>query len=140
MAKLIFDAETRQYVGSVHGGGEVYEGTGIVVQANAVPDDTAYLYLGDDGTLQRDEQAVIAAARAARTLRIKTESRERIEAMDWRLERARERDQAGLTTGAEAEVLAAREAIRRSSDDAEAAVAALTDKAEIAAFTWEVSP
>lgn len=69
--------------------------------------------------------------------RIKQEAATRIAELDWKLARAREREAAGWATLAEVDaVLAEREAIRRSSNAAEAAVAALDDVAAVQAFTW----
>lgn len=81
------------------------------------------------------EQAI-----AARVSEIKAEARALIEATDWQLQRARERDAAGWATYAELDaVLAQRESIRQSSGLAEQAVAALATVAEVQAFTWGIS-
>ncbi|MCL2829430.1 MAG: hypothetical protein FWD77_01680 [Betaproteobacteria bacterium] len=78
-------------------------------------------------------------ARDARRARIKSEASERLKALDWRLERARERDTLDLPGETLAEVLAAREAVRRASSRAEGEVLALSEIADIAAFQWEVA-
>lgn len=81
----------------------------------------------------------LAAAKNKRKAAIKAEAEVLISATDWRLDRAREREAAGWATLAEVDaVLAEREAIRRSSDAAEAAVDALTDVASVLAFAWSV--
>ncbi|MGL6525765.1 hypothetical protein ACSZNV_12610 [Aeromonas hydrophila] len=57
--------------------------------------------------------------------------------MDWRLQRAQEREQLG-ETGFEtvADVLALREQIRQASNAAELAVATLDSVEAVLAFTW----
>ena len=71
--------------------------------------------------------------------RIKETAAQLISALDWKLERARERADAGWATLAEVDaVLAEREAIRRSSNAAEAAVDALTDVGSVQTFTWSI--
>lgn len=90
-----------------------------------------------DGVVKVDAAAKLAQAKAARVVQIKAEAAEYIEATDWRLQRAKEREAAGWATLADVDaVLAQREAVRRSSDAAEAAVAACTTLQELAALTW----
>ncbi|MFQ2273923.1 hypothetical protein [Aeromonas hydrophila] len=74
---------------------------------------------------------------AAKVLEIKAEAERRIMALDWRLQRAQEREQLG-EAGFEtvADVLALREQIRQASNAAELAVATLTSSEEALAFTW----
>ena len=76
-------------------------------------------------------------AKAAKVVEIKAEAERRITALDWRLQRAQEREQLG-ETGVEtvADVLALREQIRQASNAAEVAVAQLTDVAGVTAFYW----
>lgn len=68
---------------------------------------------------------------------IKSEAERRIIALDWRLQRAQEREQLG-ETGFEtvADVLALREQIRQASNAAELAVSTLTDVSQVLEFTW----
>ena len=76
-------------------------------------------------------------AKAAKIVEIKAEAGRRITALDWRLQRAQEREQlgeAGLETVAD--VLALREQIRQVSNAAELAVSTLTDVSAVQAFTW----
>ena len=76
-------------------------------------------------------------AKAAKVVEIKAEAERRITALDWRLQRAQEREQLS-ETGVEtvADVLALREQIRQASNSAELAVSTLTDVGEVLAFTW----
>ena len=76
-------------------------------------------------------------AKAAKVVEIKAEAERRITALDWRLQRAQEREQLG-ETGVEtvADVLALREQIRQASNAAEAAVASLLTVEEVIAFSW----
>ena len=68
---------------------------------------------------------------------IKAEAERRITALDWRLQRAQEREQLG-EAGFEtvADVLTLREQIRQASNAAEAAVATLLTVEEVVAFSW----
>lgn len=76
-------------------------------------------------------------AKAAKVVEIKAEAERRITALDWRLQRAQEREQLG-EVGFEtvADVLALREQIRQASNAAELAVSTLTDVGAVLAFTW----
>ena len=76
-------------------------------------------------------------AKAAKVVEIKAEAERRITALDWRLQRAQEREQLG-ETGVEtvADVLALREQIRQASNAAERAVSTLTEVSAVQAFTW----
>ena len=76
-------------------------------------------------------------AKAAKVVEIKAEAERRITALDWRLQRAQEREQLG-ETGVEtvADVLALREQIRQASNAAELAVATLVSVEDVLAFTW----
>ena len=75
-------------------------------------------------------------AKAAKVVEIKAEAERRITALDWRLQRAQEREQLG-ETGVEtvADVLALREQIRQASNAAELAVSTLTEVSAVQAFT-----
>lgn len=74
---------------------------------------------------------------AAKVLEIKAEAERRITALDWRLQRAQEREQLG-EAGFETvvDVLALREQNRQASNAAELAVATLTRAEDALAFTW----
>lgn len=77
------------------------------------------------------------AAIAAKIAEIKLEAERRITALDWRLQRAQEREQLGETGfEAVADVLALREQIRQASNAAELAVSTLTEVGAVLAFTW----
>ena len=86
-------------------------------------------------TYESDVSLVDAVA--AKIVEIKAEAERRITALDWRLQRAQERELLG-ETGFEtvADVLALREQIRQASNAAELAVSTLTDVGEVQAFTW----
>lgn len=76
-------------------------------------------------------------AKAAKVIEIKAEAERRITALDWRLQRAQERERLG-EAGVEtvADVLALREQIRQASNAAELAVSTLTDVSAVQVFTW----
>ena len=76
-------------------------------------------------------------AKVAKVVEIKAEAERRIVALDWRLQRAQEREQLGeawLETVTD--VLAMREQIRQASNAAELAVATLVSVEDVLAFTW----
>ena len=76
-------------------------------------------------------------AKAAKVVEIKAEAERRITALDWRLQRAQEREQLGEAgVEAVADVLALREQIRQASNAAELAVSILTDVSAVQVFTW----
>ena len=84
-----------------------------------------------------DAEVSLGDAVASKVAEIKAEAERRITALDWRLQRAQEREQLG-ETGVEtvADVLVLREQIRQASNAAELAVSTLTDVGEVLAFTW----
>lgn len=91
-----------------------------------------------DGVVKVDAAAKLAQVKAARIVQIKAEAAQYITATDWKVQRAQEREQAGFAQVADvAAVLAQREAVRQSSNAAEAAVNALTDIEAVRAFTWQ---
>ena len=96
----------------------------------------------DDDVREIDAERVVArqavelqAARTALVRRVKTEAAQRIATLDWKVERARERDALNGTKTLQ-EVYAEREAIRLASNGAEAAIAKLASQEEILAFSW----
>ena len=76
-------------------------------------------------------------AKAAKVVEIKAEAERRITALDWRLQRAQERELLG-ETGVEtvADVLSLREQIRQASNSAEEAVATLSSVEDVLGFSW----
>ena len=76
-------------------------------------------------------------AKAAKVVEIKAEAERRITALDWRLQRAQEREQLG-ETGFEtvADVLALREQIRQASNAAELVVRELESVEKVVSFSW----
>ncbi|MBI3727081.1 MAG: hypothetical protein HY254_01985 [Burkholderiales bacterium] len=90
-------------------------------------------------TITLDTSAALVDAKTARCKLIKEEAARLIAATDWKLQRAKERDTAGWGSLADIDqVLAEREAIRRSNDTAEQAVNVLTDINAVQTFTWAV--
>ncbi len=77
----------------------------------------------------------LQAARTALVRRVKTEAAQRIATLDWKVERARERDALNGTKTLQ-EVYAEREVIRQASNEAETAIAKLASQEEILAFSW----
>ena len=83
------------------------------------------------------EQPAMDAAIATKIAEIKSEAERRITSLDWRLQRAQEREQlseSGVETMAD--VLTLREQIRQASNAAELAVADLESVSDVLAFTW----
>ena len=96
----------------------------------------------DDEVREVDAERVVErqaeelqAARTALVRRVKTEAAQRIANLDWKVERARERDALNGTKTLQ-DVYAEREVIRLASNEAEAAIAKLTSQEEILAFSW----
>lgn len=76
----------------------------------------------------------------AAKFRIKAEAEKRIEALQWRIERAEERDRIGAKGETVGDVLREREAIRRASNRAEAYIDELEDEAEARRYVFDVLP
>ncbi len=139
MQKAIIDLNTNAIVGIANDGAAPEKHQVFIdLPEDFNPDDVAEWAYDGQG-LTRDTVALLDRAKAARTARIKAEAARLIEATDWKLARAREREAAGWATLADVDaVLAEREAIRRSSNAAEAAVDALTDVGSVQTFTWSI--
>lgn len=95
------------------------------------------LIIVDGPGMPSPEQPTLDEAKAAKVVEIKAEAERRITALDWRLQRAQERELLG-ETGFEtvADVLTLREQIRQASNAAELAISTLTDVGAVLAFTW----
>ncbi|SHO54412.1 hypothetical protein [Vibrio quintilis] len=79
----------------------------------------------------------IESLKSQRITQIKQEAQSRISALDWRLQRAQERESLNVTDVETVEdVMKLREAIRTASNNAETAVNALTSADEITSFEW----
>ena len=98
--------------------------------------------VSDDEVREIDAERVVErqaeelqAARTALIRRVKTEAAGRIANLDWKVERARERDALNGTKTLQ-DVYAEREVIRLASNGAEAAIAKLASQEEILAFSW----
>ncbi len=139
MQKAIIDLNTNAIVGIANDGVAPEKHQLLLdLPEDFNPDDVAEWAYDGQG-LTRDTVALLERAQGARKARIKAEAARLIEATDWKLARAREREAAGWATLAEVDaVLAEREAIRRSSNSAEAAVDALTDVGSVQTFTWSI--
>lgn len=147
MKRLIFDAVSRQCIGTEEGGSDVdYTGSGISVDLALLPatldtSNLSALYLtADNEVLACGPAEVLTRVKAARKAAIKAEAANLIADTDWKLTRARERDTAGWGTLADVDaVLALRESIRQSSSAAEAMVDSLVDVQSIRTMTWSIS-
>lgn len=139
MQKAIIDLNTNAIVGIANDGAAPEKHQVFIdLPEDFNPDDVAEWAYDGQG-LTHDTVALLERAKAARKARIKAEAARLIEATDWKLARAREREAAGWATLAEVDaVLAEREAIRRSSSAAEADVDALTDVGSVQTFTWSI--
>ena len=95
------------------------------------------LIIVDGPGMPSPEQPTLDEAKAAKVVEIKAEAERRITALDWRLQRAQEREQLSETgVEAVADVLTLREQIRQASNAAELAVSTLTEVSAVQAFTW----
>ena len=90
-----------------------------------------------DGPGSAQPAPSLDAAIATKITEIKLEAERRITALDWRLQRAQEREQLG-ETGVEtvADVLSLREQIRQASNAAELAVLSLESVSDVLGFSW----
>lgn len=138
--KIIVDLQTKTVAGiTADGDFPAGKDQALIAPPEGFDPDAMGDYVFDGSALVLDAGAMLSRAKAARKARIKLEAAHLIEADDWKLQRAREREAAGWGTLAEVDVeLAARESIRRSSNAAEQAVDALTDAASVQAFVWAV--
>jgi hypothetical protein len=138
--RLIVDAVTRDVVGITTDAAAHFEGTHFLVEPPADflgtdPRDWHW----DGEQLVHTEGYGLLQARAQAALRIKQEAANRLAALDWKLERAREREQAGIGSLTDvAAILTMREEIRQSSNSAEARLLTLNEYSEIDFFTWRV--
>jgi hypothetical protein len=138
--KLVIDLSSNTVVGGTTDDGFKAASNQLLIEAPEEFEMASAAEWSFDGvSVDRDPVAALDRAKAARKARIKAEAARLIEALDWKLVRAREREAAGWTTlaGVDA-VLAEREAIRRSSGAAESAVDAMTDVGSVQAFVWSV--
>ena len=90
-----------------------------------------------DGPGKPIQLPTLNEAMAAKIAEIKAEAERRITALDWRLQRAQEREQlseSGVETVAD--VLALREQIRQASNAAELAVLSLESVSDMLGFSW----
>ena len=135
---LIIDTATGAILGTLSGTPETLPN---VIYLEAPPDfDLAdaveWNYSGTE--LVRDPLAALNRAKANRITRIKKEAAQMITALDWKLERARERDVLELDSANTVAILNQREAIRQASNRAEDAVNAMTDSGSVNAFSWSI--
>lgn len=138
--KLVIDLSSNSVVGGTTDQEFKALPTQVLIDA---PDDfemeSAAEWSFDGVGISRDPMAALDRAKLGRKARIKAEAKALIEALDWRVTRARERAEAGISGGESlASVLGLRESIRTSSSAAEAAVEALTDVASVQSFSWSV--
>ena len=89
----------------------------------------------DEERTQQKQADELQAARDALVIQVKTEAGQRIANLNWKVDRARERDALNGTDTLQV-VYAEREAIRTASNETEAAIAELASFDEIRAFTW----
>ena len=89
----------------------------------------------DDERVTQRKAEELQTAKAAMVRRVKAEAAKRIANLDWKVERARERDALNGTTTLQ-EVYTERELIRLASDEAEAAIANLATLEDVLAFSW----
>jgi len=95
--------------------------------------------LPNGGTIEHEYHVpvipLLTDMQSAKVAQIKAEAAQRIRALDWKVERAKERDALNTSNTLES-VLLEREAIRVASNEAEKAVNALATTNEVEKFTW----
>jgi hypothetical protein len=93
--------------------------------------DTATEWQWDGTQLIHDAAAALTRTKTEAVARIKADAADQITAMDWRIDRAKERELLGLPGETVNDVLLAREALRRASSRIEAEIAAATDRTAV---------
>lgn len=125
---------------------EILDGSGVVINTIIADADFANEFyqnswrervVPEPGPEPAPQLPTLDVAKAAKVVEIKAEAERRITALDWRLQRAQEREQLG-EAGFETvtDVLVMREQIRQASNAAERAVATLVSVEDVLAFTW----
>ena len=119
---------------------EILDSSGVVINTIIADADFANEFYPNswrEKAKPEPQPITLDEAKAAKIVEIKAEAERRITALDWRLQRAQEREQLGeAEVEAVADVLALREQIRQASNAAELAVSILTDVSAVQAFTW----
>lgn len=119
---------------------EILDSSGVVINTIIADADFANEFYPNswrEKAKPEPEPITLDEAKAAKVVEIKAEAERRITALDWRLQRAQERERLGEAgVEAVADVLALREQIRQASNAAELAVSTLTDVSAVQAFTW----
>lgn len=92
-----------------------------------------------DGVVTFDPAIKLARAKSARIASIKASAAQQIDALAWRIERAREREALGLQGETVNAVLLEREAIRRASSRCEAEINAAQDVTAVQAVQFSVT-
>lgn len=93
----------------------------------------------EEGELRIDAAARLTRLKQQRIAEVKQQAAAAIEALSWRLERARERAMLGLPGETEAQLWREREAIRRASDRVEGEIDAAADGVSVAAVPFAVT-
>ena len=105
----------------------------VVDKYNGVSDDEVKAL--DIKAAETAEAEALDAERKALVTSVKIEAGDRINGLNWKVDRAKERDALNGTETVK-DVYAEREAIRTASDEAETAIGKLETLEEIATFTW----
>ena len=119
---------------------EILDSSGVVINtiiADADFADEFYPNSWREKAKPEPEPPSLDEVKADKISEIKAEAERRITALDWRLQRAQEREQLG-ETGVEtvADVLAMREQIRQASNAAELVVRELESVEKVVSFSW----
>jgi len=139
MQKVIIDLHTNAIVGIANDGSLLEKHQLLLDLPEGFHSDEMAEWAYDGQGLTRHTADLLIRAKRIRKSRIKSEAARLIEATDWKLARAREREVAGWSTLADVDaVLTEREAIRRSSNAAEVAVDSMTDVSSIQSFSWSI--
>ena len=121
---------------------EILDGSGAVINTIIADADFADEFYPNSWREKAKPEPIsqpitLDEAKAAKVVEIKAEAERRITALDWRLQRAQERERLGGVGGETVtDVLALREQIRQASNAAELAVSTLTEVSAVQAFTW----
>ena len=134
----IYDIHTGEITGFAEAEVALTGDYALMVIEELIPEERIPFTLVIDGEIAFDDAAYLDSEIAKRKRLIKQEAGKKIEGMNWRVTRAKERAHLGVEQETLLQVYKDREATRRASDRAERELKQLTDLDAVRAFTWQV--
>lgn len=137
--KLIWDTRSGLLVGTGTGENQLPAGLEYLDAPDGFDLERLSDYTVVDGVPVLDAALVLARLKARRIDEIRQQAAANIAALQWRIERAQERDRLGLPGETVEAVLLEREAIRRASNRCQAEIEAAQDAAAVQAVVFAVT-